>query len=286
MQHPHEAKRRLATAPLLPLCLSSCHVIIGRRFSCGSNPLLDEFLLPTCQTDETPYDYAAQLQSLREQTADSSASRQVDSSGTRPPEASKRDQDQHYGICGCGHIRLLLFPSAGAVPLEFLRLPAGRAALASPRCTRVQEGQEEAGRNSASSGTVLTANPARHSDVGSLEERQAQGQMAEQPATAASPGCCSPYREELIATPRQSGDPKPRETENVHEEAGRDCPHSVVSSQPNGSCGGVHGHRFTLIVFDGTWTHAQEMFNASAPYIGKHCLQVCMSGVHCQRKLC
>eukprot|EP00897_Mesotaenium_endlicherianum_P002578 jgi/Mesen1/2348/ME000156S01495 len=43
-QHPHEARQRLATVPLLARCLATCHVIRGRRFFRGSSPLLDELL--------------------------------------------------------------------------------------------------------------------------------------------------------------------------------------------------------------------------------------------------
>ena len=40
-QHPHEEKQRLATVPLLELCLAGCSVAKGRKFKLGQFPELD-----------------------------------------------------------------------------------------------------------------------------------------------------------------------------------------------------------------------------------------------------
>lgn len=40
LQHPHEARHKLSTVPLLTHCLSNCHVIVGRRFLPASFPVL------------------------------------------------------------------------------------------------------------------------------------------------------------------------------------------------------------------------------------------------------
>ncbi|XP_077240201.1 DTW domain-containing protein [Tasmannia lanceolata] len=41
LQHPHELRHKLATAPILPKCLLNSQTIISRRLRLGSSPLLD-----------------------------------------------------------------------------------------------------------------------------------------------------------------------------------------------------------------------------------------------------
>eukprot|EP00250_Pteridium_aquilinum_P009148 c18471_g1_i1 orf=55-1362(+) len=43
LQHPHEARHKLSTLPVLTKCLANCHVLQGRRFQPGCSPLLDSF---------------------------------------------------------------------------------------------------------------------------------------------------------------------------------------------------------------------------------------------------
>ncbi|KAI5059876.1 hypothetical protein GOP47_0024296 [Adiantum capillus-veneris] len=43
LQHPHEARHKLSTLPLLAKCIANCHILHGRRFHAGASPLLDFF---------------------------------------------------------------------------------------------------------------------------------------------------------------------------------------------------------------------------------------------------
>ncbi|GLJ14108.1 hypothetical protein SUGI_0226260 [Cryptomeria japonica] len=49
LQHPHEARHKLATVPLLNRCLSNCHVMVGRRLHRKSSSILDNICQSTCQ---------------------------------------------------------------------------------------------------------------------------------------------------------------------------------------------------------------------------------------------
>ena len=173
-QHPHESKRRLATVPLLPLCLASCHIIIGRRFFLGFSPLLDSLLLPRCpryqgghhcdgaeQCDCPAYSSSSGSQATTCASQGSQAttcasqgswskawaSCSVEHHGSLPSPldpVSPSSPDPGtavvppVGRCRCGHLRLLLFPSPAAVPLA--SLPASLFG-AGDRVAEVSEGE-------------------------------------------------------------------------------------------------------------------------------------------------
>lgn len=47
LQHPAEARKRMSTTPLLPLCLEDCEVVVGHEFHPGDVPKLDAALAST-----------------------------------------------------------------------------------------------------------------------------------------------------------------------------------------------------------------------------------------------
>ncbi|KAK9123208.1 hypothetical protein Sjap_012810 [Stephania japonica] len=55
LQHPHERRHKLSTAPILTKCLSNAQIVLGRRLTLGSSPLLDALhAQSTQQTLKTP----------------------------------------------------------------------------------------------------------------------------------------------------------------------------------------------------------------------------------------
>ncbi|XP_059073226.1 uncharacterized protein LOC131874034 [Cryptomeria japonica] len=48
LQHPHEARHKLATVSLLNRCLSNCYVIVGRCLHGKSSSILDNICQSTC----------------------------------------------------------------------------------------------------------------------------------------------------------------------------------------------------------------------------------------------
>mmetsp|Transcript_27335 Transcript_27335/g.52029 ORF Transcript_27335/g.52029 Transcript_27335/m.52029 type:complete len:358 (-) Transcript_27335:262-1335(-) len=54
LQHPHERKRNLATAPILQKCLRRCWVVRSRRFDSAKNPLVNALLVRSTESPALP----------------------------------------------------------------------------------------------------------------------------------------------------------------------------------------------------------------------------------------
>ncbi|CAI5485462.1 unnamed protein product [Closterium sp. Naga37s-1] len=150
VQHPHEAKKRLATAPILALTLESTRIITGRRFLEGSSAELDRVLIPRCgnRLDATWQDGRGEGETeavrggeengqcekedrergngfndgsepLKRETA-GIGSGNADSGPTGDGVCEARicgASGAGDGVCACGHVRLLMFPGEGALPV-------------------------------------------------------------------------------------------------------------------------------------------------------------------------
>ena len=108
-QHPHEEKQRLATVPLLELCLARCSVVKGRKFKLGQFPQLD-----LCGPSSLPREAVDNPEDLQGPSlADSICAGNSESHSISDKLREKRaESGRSHALC------LMLFPSRGAVDLQ------------------------------------------------------------------------------------------------------------------------------------------------------------------------
>ncbi|CAI5465122.1 unnamed protein product [Closterium sp. Yama58-4] len=150
LQHPHEGKKRLATAPILALTLVSTRIITGRRFLEGSSAELDRALIPRCggrlggtwqdgrgggetevgrggeeigrcakEDRERGNGWNTGSEPLkRERAGIGRGDADLGRAGDGVCEARSWGAcGAGDGVCACGHVRLLMFPGEGALPV-------------------------------------------------------------------------------------------------------------------------------------------------------------------------
>ncbi|MCO5589526.1 hypothetical protein L7F22_043494 [Adiantum nelumboides] len=198
LQHPHEARHKLSTLPLVTKCLANCHILHGRRFQAGGSPLLDFF----SSRRLSPYFHA-----------------------------------------------LLLFPSPAALPIsswydhvirpsQDLASEHGVAATSLPSPTielRAAAGSRDDWTQICTSDHALTrCCPHPPKSQGLCRMETSDFTFSQHPSSMAC------------------------DTHPCLQQGGRCFPHIV------------------LIAVDATWQHANEMIKASAPYLDKFVVPVCL----------
>ena len=108
-QHPHEEKQRLATVPLLELCLARCSVVKGRKFKLGQFPELD-----ICGPSALPREALDYPDDPQGPSPAGSICAGNSESHSIPDELEEKRAESGRSHATC----LMLFPSRGAVDLQ------------------------------------------------------------------------------------------------------------------------------------------------------------------------
>ncbi|CAI7881047.1 unnamed protein product [Closterium sp. NIES-53] len=295
LQHPHEAKKRLATAPILALTLESTCIITGRRFLEGSSAELDRVLIPRCgnrlhatwqdgrgggekkverggeengqcakEDRERGNVWNDGSEPLKRETAgigredaDSGPTgdgvceariRGASGAGDGVCEARIRGASgAGDGVCVCGHVRLLMFPGEGALPVgDWWRWYLARRQLDAQHPGErgvEQHGEEQHGVE-------------QHGEERRCRERR--GECGEEKGCGELGGECG-------------------EEDKGRGEWARKCSAEAHGCEEWGAeCG--EGYAVTLVVIDGTWEHAKEMMKASGSFLRRYCALVRVKG--------
>ncbi|GJP33204.1 hypothetical protein CLOM_g17760 [Closterium sp. NIES-68] len=293
LQHPHEAKKRLATAPILALTLDSTRIITGRRFLAGSYAELDQALIPRCR--------------------DRSGASWQGGSGSRDTEAGRGEEENGHcrgegreGGDGveAGEGRDIEDVVGRRVERRERQWREGHGDEGGARAEVGSEGEEKKERASTSA-SVQCKERSRDAWDGmraSAEAAQMRG---------AGDGICVCGHVRLLLFPGEGAEPvgdwwrwylHQRQLELQHPGQHEVEQHPVrfqqrVRVQQHGcaaetACGmavqtcGVgrgekgrvcgEGYGVTLVVIDGTWEHAKEMMKASGSFLRRHCKMVCL----------
>ncbi|CAI5473894.1 unnamed protein product [Closterium sp. Yama58-4] len=168
------------------------------------------------------------------------------------------------GVCACGHVRLLMFPGEGALPVgDWWRWYLARRQLA-----------------------------AQHlGERGGAEQRGVEGGCGDRPRESREEKGCGEWggvcgKEEKVRGEWGGGC---GEEEKGRGEWGGGCrEEEKVCGKWSQKCGAEaqgcgqwirecgEGYDVTLVVIDGTWEHAREMMKASGSFLRRHCAMVCL----------
>ncbi|CAI5985518.1 unnamed protein product [Closterium sp. NIES-65] len=163
------------------------------------------------------------------------------------------------GMCACGHVRLLMFPGEGALPVgDWWRwYLAGR-----------QLDAQHPGEQGVQQHRVGELGVEKHG----MEQRGEEHHGVERECGERRRECgyengCGKWGEECWEKEKERGK---WGGECGEEEKGR--------GEWGGECG--EGYAVTLVVIDGTWEHAKEMMKASGSFLRRHCAMVCLPFDH------
>lgn len=230
LQHPHEARHKLSTLPVLTRCLANCHVLQGRSFQAGSSPLLDFF-------------------------------------------TSDRNDGNHHA--------LVLFPADSAQPISGWF--AHHQQQQSDGCQFYQVGSSDSATHF---GNTLECT-AKDSDSEYLHTSCQIGEVGTSEYIAKDSdshpqqmGTSNYAAKESDSPPQQMG------TSNYVAEDSDSHPLQVCISNSATHMGNrleyeakdsdSDSPHLVLIAIDATWHHANEMIKASAPFLSKFAVPVCL----------